>query len=108
MNNSFLALEEVSLEKDSAVKKERIGKLTTLIEATAKLKASDAWSTLKETIYGEIEYLERLQKLEAAKREIDAPELYRLQGRLFEAKNHSFDALEEKWRTELLSLRKQQ
>lgn len=107
--NNFFEIEgiEISLEKpDTSYLEEREGNLKTLIEATGKLKATSEWSTLKSIFEDEIERLERLQRQEASKSEINAPELYRLQGRLVQAKRHSLDALEAQWREELLSVRK--
>lgn len=108
MNNSYLTVESLPEELDvTPLKEERVGQLKVLVEAVRELKASNAWSTLKEEIYGQIEHLERLQKQELSKQEFNTPELYRLQGRLIEAKTHSLDALEQRWATELSSLKKQ-
>mgnify|MGYP001567303629 CR=1 FL=1 len=108
MNNSFLENPDVelTLEEPSQDVQERIGELTALIEASGRIRTTEEWSTLKKVLDGEIGTIERLQKLEMNKSEVNLPELYRLQGRLTEARYHSLSALEEKWRAELLNLRK--
>lgn len=109
MNNALLEIEPVDLslesKDDSNLLREHEGTLTALIEAASKLKATHEWSTLKKVIHGEVERLETLQKLESSKSEVSLPELYRLQGRLLQARHHSLDALEAKWRAELLNIR---
>lgn len=110
MNLSTLQIEdtELSLEKpDTSSIENRVGELTALIEASARIRATDEWSTLKGITEDRVEQLVLLQKQEASKTELNLPELYRLQGRIIEAKKHSLSALEAMWRQELLQLRRQ-
>ena len=109
MNNSFklddsLVLEDTPVNTDVLSEKE--GKLIILIEAVAKIQKTAEWRSLKTVLDGEIERLERLQAQEAGKSDLNLPELYRLQGRILQAKHHSISALEAKWRSELLQVRK--
>lgn len=73
--------------------RERDAHLVRLIEAITDVQSTSAWSTLKEELDGEIAKLNRLLLVEAKKKEVDLPEVYRLQGRIESAKKFALDAL---------------
>ncbi len=80
MNNSSLQPEAT---KDKAVMlRERDAHLVRLIEAITDVQKTSAWSTLKEDLDSEVARLNRLLLTESKKKELDLPEVYRLQGRI--------------------------
>ena len=106
MNNSLAHFPEEEVRKPDF--RERLGKLASLIESVEKILASTEWSTLKiEEFDQEIPRLERLMLTESKKKEIQAPELYRLQGRIESARKYSLEGLLKAYRTELESITKQ-
>lgn len=86
--------------------RERDAHLVRLIEAIQDVQSSSAWSTLKEEFDGEIARLNRLLLAEAKKKDIDAAEQYRLQGRIESAKKYSLEKLFEDSMTERDTIRR--
>lgn len=84
----------------------RDAQLVRLIEAITDIQSTAAWSTLKEEFDGEGARLIRLLLVESRKKEIDLPEVYRLQGRIDATKRLSLEKLLEDYRTERESIRK--
>lgn len=111
MNNSKIAIENISISLDqinnSAKLRERESLLVRIIEASNELKKSEAWSTLKSLVFtSREESLEKQLKSECERATLDQSEIYRLQGRLFEAKKYDLDKLIESYRIELSNIRK--
>lgn len=111
MNNSFIT-KEVSLSLDEKVDTtEQLGieesRLVRIIEAIGRINVSEDWSTLKSLIFdSRIEQLKKQLTSECEKRELDTAEIYRLQGKLYEAKKYDLDNLVKTRRIELLKIRK--
>lgn len=104
MNNSSFKPEET---KDKAtIVRERDAHLVRLIEAITDIQLTAAWSTLKEEFDGEIAKLYRLLLAESRKKEVDLPEVYRLQGRIESAKKYSFESLLADYRQEHDTIRR--
>ena len=116
MNNSKLALDSigsnVSLTLEEKVDNtdtlmEREGQVVKIIEALEGIKQSVEWSTLKSLVFdSRIESIERQLKSEAEKPKLDDSEIYRLQGKLYEAKKYDLDKLIETYRVVLSQIRK--
>lgn len=87
-------------ESQRATYRERDAHLIHLIEAIQAIQTTSAWSTLKEEFDGEIAKLNRLLLRESKEKELDQPEIYRLQGRIEEAKRISLEKLFEESMTE--------
>lgn len=112
MNNSYIASNSLSLDvEDLEVKfnqlRERESVLIRLITAIESVQSSEEWSTLKSVIFdSREESLEKQIRSESMAQTIDDSELYRLQGRLFEAKKYDLGALVESYRVELRNIKK--
>lgn len=92
MNNSKIAFDNI--EEDStdrvAILQRQQGELTQVIEAIKGVEASADWQRLKRLILDDVvENIEQRLFAEVAKKEIDAPEIYRLQGQLVWAKKYT-------------------
>lgn len=85
---------------DIPAARERDAHLIRLIEAIKDVQAAPAWSTLKEEFDGEIARLNRLLLSESKAKEVNLPEVYRLQGRLESAKKYSLERIFEDSMTE--------
>lgn len=106
MNNAFLLEPELIKPIEPEVRKnEREAWLVRMIEASAEVLTSSAWSSLKEVFDGEIERLQRLIAQEANKKELNTPELYRLQGKLEQAKRYALTDLLKTYQIELTNVR---
>lgn len=81
------------MEPEKLALVERDTHLVRLIEAIHEIQSTSAWSTLKEEFDEEMARLNRLLIAEAKKAVIDAPEIYRLQGRIESARKHSLENL---------------
>lgn len=86
--------------------RERDAHLVHLIEAITDVQSNSGWSTLKEELDGEVARLNRILLAESKKKEIDLPEVYRLQGRIESSRKFSLEKLLEDYRTERESIRK--
>lgn len=111
MNNYLIASEKVSFDveqsQDIDSMRERQGTVVRILEAIESLRNTEEWSTLKKEIFdSRIEYLERSMRSESEKVEVKDSELYRLQGRLFEARKYDLNKLKETYSLELSKIRK--
>ena len=93
MNNSKIALENLEAdvsENHKAFLQKQQGEITQLVEVINRVEASEDWQKLKKLLLdGIVENLERQVKSEADRKELNAPELYRLQGQLFWARKYA-------------------
>ena len=111
-NNSQIAIEKVSLHLDTPVDRtEELraieAKLTRIIEAIVRLNQTDEWSTLKSLVFdSRIKTIEEQIMAESNKNIIEDPSLYRLQGRLFEARRYDLDTLLKNSRQELINIKR--
>jgi hypothetical protein len=109
MNNS-LSIETFD-EKEPSQRvadslKERESRLVRLIESLKALEKGREWSTLREFLFdGALETLENRLATASKKPELDLPEIYRLQGRILEARKYT--NLLDTSRLELNNIRKQ-
>lgn len=92
MNNS-LTIEDFSEKEPNLSQKdqlvERESKLVRLIESFKAIEESREWSTLRELMFdGRVDTLENQLKSESKKTKLDNAEMYRLQGRIAEAKRY--------------------
>lgn len=116
MNNSKIALDDylfsLDEKRDTSLEsiehlRERESIVIRIIEAIGRITESDEWSTLKKNIFGgRIESLEKQLFAESRNQQLNEAEMYRLQGRLFEATKYDLDKLVETYRVELLNIRK--
>lgn len=96
MNNSKIALENIEEEQDAdrlSILQRQQGEISQVVEAINRVEVSEDWQKLKKLVFdGVLESLER-QLYNAASgisnKEIDAPELYRLQGQLVWARKYA-------------------
>ncbi len=95
----------MELDKLATIR-ERDAHLVRLIEAIQEVQSTNAWSTLKEEFDGEIARLNRFLLAESKKKEVDLPEIYRLQGRIESAKKYSLEKLFEDSMTERETIRR--
>lgn len=113
MNNAKITLDNVLNEEvpfdATPMLREKEGKLVKIIEALGRVAESEDWQMLeKEVFSGVVESLERRRKSEAEKPEINAPELYRLQGQTIWAKKFSdLKKLNQAFKVELANTRTQ-
>lgn len=100
---------EVSPEQQVPWLRMREGELVKIIEAVREIESSAAWSTLKTHVLdGVLEVLERQLATESKAKEINSPQIYRLQGQIAWAKKYSkLDTLADAFRLELTNIRKQ-
>lgn len=111
MNNSKIALDSTPLTLEESVNPEayrvKQAEIIRTIEAIDELNKSAEWSTLKKEIFdSRVESLERQMKAESESLEIKDSELYRLQGRVFEARKYDLDKLREGLMLELSNIKK--
>lgn len=111
MNNSKIASDSVGIILEEPVNldsyNERQATLVRIIEAIDGIRNSIEWSTLKKEIFdSRIESLEKQMKFESEGLSIRDSELYRLQGRLFEARKYDLDKLRETYLLELSKIKK--
>ena len=112
MNNSKIAIDNVSLSLDESDNteqlREREAVLVRIIEAIARVKDSEDWHTLKSLVFNSsVEKLERRLQAESERLKLDDSEMYRLQGQLIWARKYAdLDKLADAYRLELSNLRK--
>lgn len=116
MNNSRIASEKISFNLEPSLEesveileklREREGELVRVIEAINRIKEIEEWSTLKALIFdSRVESLEKQLKQESESLKLNDSEIYRLQGKLSEAKKYNLDSLVEDYRGELLKIRR--
>lgn len=111
MNNSKIAIDNTPLTLEEMVNpesyRERQSTLIRILEAIDGLRNSEEWSTLKKEIFdSRVESLEKQMRNESESNEIKDSNLYRLQGRLFEARKYDLDKLREIHLSELSKIKK--
>lgn len=108
MNNSQMPTEESLPENRKVLLREHEAGLVKKIEVILGVVETEDWRTLKELIFDkEVEGLVKRLMSEAKAKEVNLPELYRLQGRLSEAKkNANLDELAKTLKVELENTRK--
>lgn len=107
MNNSFILETPLTLEEKKISTSEREAELVKIIGAIDEVSKLVEWSTLKSIIFdSRVKSLEKQLENESLKLKIDDSELYRLQGRLFEARKYDLDKLRNAYRLELINIRK--
>lgn len=95
MNNSFLAIQNVSLAEDEKqanlpVLRARETELNAIIEAVIRLANNPDWKLLTEKIWsGVIEHLKKQRDLEVEKQPLNGPKIHSLNGQLAWAKKYS-------------------
>lgn len=114
MNNSFLAIENVSLEieeqKDITPQlNQRESELIARIEAFNKVAGSLEWKLLQEKIFdGVVENLKKERDIEVEKKPLNGPKIHDLNGQLRWAKKYSnLLSLASIYKQELVNIRKQ-
>lgn len=107
MNNASITIEEEEIDRTPWLR-EKEQELVKNIEAIHAVLKTDEWSTLKGRIFdGVLESLERRLVQEAEKKEVNNPELYRLQGQIAWAKTYAdLGKLAERFKTELSGIKK--
>ena len=93
MNNSKIVLEniteELNIDKISFLQKQQ-GELTQIVEAINRVESSEDWQKLKKLLLdGAVVAIERQLLNETVKKEINTPEIYRLQGQLSWARKYA-------------------
>ena len=91
MNNSKIVLDNLEEETDNlSVFQKKRGELTQIVEAINRVESNQDWKKLKKLMLdGVVTTLERQLKIEMARKELDAPEIYRLQGQLGWARKYT-------------------
>lgn len=111
MNNSVIAIEKVSLSLEDKVDntealKQKEAEVVKIIEAIRTILSTAEWSTLKSVFDSRVEDLERRLRVESERISLNDSEIYRLQGRLSEARKYDLEKLAEVYRLELTNIRK--
>lgn len=114
MNNSLIAIENVSLELDEPVDntgvfREKETELLAIIEAITKVAESKEWLVLKTRVFdGVVESLKRRRDVEIEKKPLNGPMIHSLNGQLEWAKKYSdLLTLASIYKLELVNVRKQ-
>ena len=114
MNNSKIALDNQEVISDKSFDRkpmlhQKEGELVKIIEAIMRVATSEDWNILKEHIFDSlVDGLERRLNSEAAKAELNQPEIYRLNGQLAWARKFSdFKKLADVYRVELSNVKQQ-
>jgi len=104
MNNS-----QIEKKEDSRLSFPQQGELAQLIEAINAVEANEDWRKLKELfLNGIVDKLERQLRDEAGKKEVNLPNIYRLQGQIEWAKKYTnLKKISDDKRLELENLKKQ-
>ena len=92
MNNSKIAIENLEEKEDNRLSflQKQQGESTQLVEAINRVENSDDWRKLKELLLdGVVTSLEKSLRSESEKRELNLPEIYRLQGQLGWARKYT-------------------
>lgn len=113
MNNSKIAIDEISISLDTPVDntellREKESELVRIIEALDRIKDSEEWSSLQTLIFAKVaENLERRLKNESEKLELHGPTINQLQGQLLWARKFAdLSKLAESYRVDLSNIRK--
>ncbi len=112
MANNSLIVESVPLSLEEPLDRtellrEKEALLVRILEAIKEVESTSGWSTLKSLVLSKrIEALEKQLTAESEKEVIDTSKLYKLQGRLLEARKYDLDKLAESFRLELSNIKK--
>ena len=103
MNNALIQTEDdVPEDKSLPILRERATHLTEIIEALNAIASSSHWTVLKQFVFD--------VDLDKAKRRLviekDTTEIFRLQGKIQDAEKFSLETLLQKYRDELIAIRK--
>lgn len=114
MNNSFIAIENVSLELEetvdnTAIFRQKEADLLAIIKAIQTIAESQEWLVLKEKIFdGVVESIKKQREIEIEKKPLNGPMIHSLNGQLVWAKKYSnFETLADIYKQELTNIRKQ-
>jgi hypothetical protein len=114
MNNSFIAIENVSLELDEPVDntiqlRQEETKLAAIIEAINIIAATDEWKVLKEKVFdGVVDSLKRERETEVEKQPINGPKVHNINGQLRWARKYlDLSSFANIYKQELINIRKQ-
>lgn len=91
MNNSKIAYDNLEEKEDrTSYLQRQKGEITQVVEAINRVESSKDWQKLKKLVLdGILGTIERQLSSESSKKEINTPELYRLQGQLIWAKKYA-------------------
>jgi hypothetical protein len=114
MNNSFIAMENVSLELEVPVDntvalRQKETELVAIIKAITNIAELREWKLLQEKIFdGVVASLKRQRDTEVEKKPLNGPVIHSLNGQLAWAKKYSdFARLADIYKLELQNIRKQ-
>ena len=102
MNNAFLN-QEVIPEDSSVLLREKVEILTKIIEALQNIASSNYWKVLQQNVFN-VELDKAKSRLAKEK---DTTEIFRLQGEIRWGEKFDLEKLIEKYRNELIGIRKQ-
>lgn len=102
MNNAQLLSEEESQLEVTPVMRERVEQLTLIVEALQALLGSSHWTVLQKFVF-DVDLHKAKRRLVSAS---DTTEIFRLQGEIGWGDKFSLEKLLQKYRDELLSIRK--
>lgn len=104
MNNARIIVEDVNQqEKDSsAIYRERLEQLTNIIEALQNVAESNYWKTLQKYVFN-VDLSKAKRRLAKEK---DTVEIFRLQGQIEWGDKLNLETLLNKYREELISIKK--
>lgn len=113
MNNSFIAMESVSLELETPTDNEekyrtREAELLSIIEAINTVAESREWKILQDKVFnGVVDALKHQRDIEIEKKPLNGPMIHSLNGQLAWAKKYSnFASLADIYKLELQNIRK--
>ena len=101
MNNAFIN-KEIPEEESSVLLREKVDKTTEIIEALQNIAGSSYWKVLENVF--EVDLAKAKSRLAKEK---DTTEIFRLQGEIRWGEKFDLEKLLEKYRNELLGIRKQ-
>ena len=110
MNNSIIAFNNLEKDEEKIESlKDHQAKFSRIVEAISQVESNQSWKNLKKIYLDEIvKNLKRQLSLEAGRRELNAPEIYRLQGQLLWAKRYvDLKKLAESFMLQIDNLKKQ-
>ena len=102
MNNAFIN-KEVASEDSSVLLREQVEKTIKIIEALQNIAGSNYWKVLQQNVF-EVDLSKAKSRLA---KENDTTEIFRLQGEIRWGEKFDLEKLLEKYRNELLGIRKQ-
>ncbi len=114
MNNSFIAIENVSLELESPVDntvhfRQQESELVAIIEAINKVAESQEWKLLQDKVFnGVVESLKKEREVQVERQPLNGPLIHNLNGQIKWAKKYSdLSSLASIYKQQLINIRKQ-